>query len=189
MVELETVRVPLLKIPPPSLLLLGPKAELPEMVELETETVPRLLKAPPLPDVFAPDTVTPEMERLPSVLILKILKLRLATPLSPLIVRLEEPGPVMVRVPAVDVATIEGNDELRVMVPVTPEKRMSSLVDAVFASIMACLREPGPTSLVFVTMKVAGAIRSSRVISSSLEEMGDFLAFLLGEILKNLRKT
>ena len=129
------------------------------------------------------------MERLPSVLILKILKLRLATPLSPLIVRLEEPGPVMVRVPAVEAVKIEGNEELSDMVPVTPVKMISSADDAALASIIACLREPAPESLRFITGKVAGAIRSSRVISSSLAETEDFLAFLFCEILKNLRKT
>ena len=189
-VELETVRVPALKMPPPpDPPKLEPLAELPEMVQLETVRVPALSKAPPLSVVIAPETITPEIERFPPLEIVKILKSRLALPLLPLMLRLEEPGPMMVRVPAVEVGKIVESAKLSVMVPVTPEKRMSSLVDAVFASIMACLREPGPTSLVFVTMKVDGVILSSRVMSSSLEESEDFLAFLFCEILKNLRKT
>jgi len=73
----------------------------------------------------------------------KILKLRLRSPLLPLIVRLEELGPVMVRVPAVEVVTIEGRAEASVMVPVT-EKVMSSGVITALASMIACLREPAP---------------------------------------------
>jgi len=102
---------------------------------------------------------------------LKILKLRAESPLSPLIVRVEDPGPVMVRVPADKVVTIEGNAELSVMVPVTPEKMMSSEVEAAFALMIACLREPTPKSLLFVTVKVAGVILSSRPMSSSLREI------------------
>ena len=89
-VELETVRAPLLKIPPPKV-----PAVFPERVELLTVRVPALLKAPPLPLRFAPETVTPEMERFPPVSISKIRKL----PLFALMVRVEAPGPVMVRVP------------------------------------------------------------------------------------------
>lgn len=167
-----------------------PPPELPEMMELEIVRVPPLLlKAPPIEKIImAPETVTPEIARFPLWEIVKILKLRLALPLSPLIVRLEEPGPVIVRVPAVVVLSIAGNEELSVMVPVTPVKMILSSDDAALASMIACLREPAPESLRFITGKVAGVILSSRVMSSSLEEMRDFLAFLLCEILKNLRK-
>jgi hypothetical protein len=129
------------------------------------------------------------MARFPPEEIPKILRFRLAFPLSPLIVRLEEPGPVMVRVPAVEAFTIEGNERISVMVPVTPVKMILSSDDAALASIIACLREPIPKSLLFVTGKVTGVILSSRVMSSSLEEREDFLAFLFCEKLKNFRKT
>jgi len=96
MVELEMVRVPEFQIPPPF------KEKLPEIVEAEIVRTPALLKAPPLPEVkFAPDTVTPEIERLPKLTIEKTLKL----PLLPLILRVFAPGPVMVRVPAGEVAS------------------------------------------------------------------------------------
>ena len=160
------------------------------MVELEIVRVPPLLlKAPPLKEIImAPETVTPEIARFPLWEIVKILKLRPTFPLSPLIVRLEEPGPVMVRAPAVEAVTIEGNEELSVMVPATPVKMISSSEEAALASIIACLREPAPESLRFITVKIAGAILSSRVISSSLEKSEDLLAFLFCEVLKNLRK-
>ena len=104
MVELVTVRVAstLLKMPPP----LPPSAKFPEMVELETVRLPELLKAPPIPEVFAPVTVTPEMLRLPPEAISKILKSLPLTPLSPLMVSVEAPGPVMVRVPRVPAPTV-----------------------------------------------------------------------------------
>ena len=103
MVELVTVTVPWFKfkMPPP----LPLDAELPEMVELVTVRVPALKKPPPpKPEViFAPETVTPEIERLPPAAMSKILKSRVLTPLFPLMVRVEAPGPVMVRVPRVPV--------------------------------------------------------------------------------------
>lgn len=100
MVELEIVReVPILKIPAPL------TAEFPDMVELEIARVPELLKAPPLPFKLAPETVTPAIERLPPVLMLKMLKL----PLLPLMLRVFAPGPVMVRVPAVEASAIAGS--------------------------------------------------------------------------------
>ena len=131
--------------------------------------MPELLKAPPLPDVLAPETVTPEINKLPPVAMLKILKLRRATPLSPLIVRVEELGPVMVRVPALAAVTIVGSAEASVMVPVTPALKVivSAPVSEALASNIACLREPTPKSLLFVTVKVAGVILSSRPMSSS----------------------
>jgi hypothetical protein len=96
MVELEMVsEVPWLKMPPP------PVAELPEIVEADIARTPALLNAPPLPEVkFAPDTVTPEIERLPKLTIEKTLKL----PLLALMLSVFAPGPVMVRVPAGEVA-------------------------------------------------------------------------------------
>ncbi len=163
-------------------------AVLPETMELEIIRVPSLLKAPPLPDVMAPETVIPEIARFPPLEIVKILKLRLAFPLLPLIVRKEEPGPVMVRVPAVEVLSIAGKKELSVMPPVIAKTMVSDSIVRLESTI-ARLRESGPKSLLFNIVYVAGVILSSRVMSSSLEESEDFLAFLFCEILKNLRKT
>ena len=150
-VELETVAVPLLQIPPPRLPLFG--AELSDIMELETARVPaEFKKAQPFPEViFPPEIVTSEIAKLPPDAMVKILKLRLISPLFPLIVRLEEPGPVTVRVPPVAVVTIEGRATLRVMVPVT-EKTIESLARVRLAFIIACLREPAPESLLFVTV-------------------------------------
>lgn len=103
-------------MPPPQ------SAELPEMMELETVNLPKLLKAPPSPVTFTPETVAPEMARLPPVSILKILKLRLVLPLSPLMISEEAPIPVIVSVPTVPpviaVLTFKmvGNAEAKVMV-------------------------------------------------------------------------
>ena len=106
MVELVTVTVAWFKfkMPPP----LPLDRELPEMVELVTVRVPALMKPPPPgPEViFAPETVTPEIERLPPTAISKILKFLPLTPLFPLMVRVEAPGPVMVRVPRVPAPTV-----------------------------------------------------------------------------------
>jgi len=148
-VELEIVRVPLLRIPPPPFCAELPErvelemervalvlfqmpppllAVLPDRVELEMERVPALLNPPPLAEVFAPETVTPEMVKSPPEAMLKMLKSRLLLPPSkPLIIREEEPGPLMVSVPtvvpvppvpeAVAVASkISGNAPARVMV-------------------------------------------------------------------------
>ena len=147
------------------------------MVELLTVRMPELLKAPPLPETFPPETVTPEIERLPPVAMLKILKLRVVLPPSkPLMVREEEPGPLMVSVPAVPpvigvVALIMvGNEaltvllmELRVMVPVMLKLMMSSPA-VVLASIIACRRDPVPESAVLETIMgvFEGVILSSR---------------------------
>ena len=146
-VEFLMLRVAeLLKMPPPF------KAEeFPEMVELVTVRVPELLKAPPLPEDFAPETVTPEMVRLPPVSMLKILKSRLLLPPSkPLMISEEEPGPLMVTVPAVPppligvVALIMvGNDFntlSRVMVPVMLKLMISSPA-VLLAVLMASLSE------------------------------------------------
>ena len=130
-----------LVIPPPVL------AVLPETMELETVRVPPLLKPPPEP-AMAPETVTPEIARFPPAEILKILKLRLATPLLPLIVRKEEPGPVMVRVPAVEVLSIAGKKELSVMPPVIAKTMVSDSIVRLESTI-ARLRESGPKSLLF----------------------------------------
>ena len=101
-------------MPPPLL-----AAELLEIVELEMVRVPVFLKAPPLPDDnTAPETVTPEMDKFPPELMVKILKLLLL----PLMVRADEPRPMMVRVPAVPpvivvaASMIVGSAEPRVMV-------------------------------------------------------------------------
>ena len=196
-VELETVRLPVLEIPPPYVALLPERvelvrvmaplllniappefAELPERVEFETLRMPELLKAPPLPDVFAPETVTPEIERLPPEAMLKILKSRLLLPPSkPLMIREEEPGPVIVRVPAVPPPVIGvlalimvGSEaltvllrELRVIVPVMLKLMMSSPA-VVLASIIACRRVPAPESALEETIMgvFEGVILSSR---------------------------
>ena len=79
--------------------------------------MPELLKAPPLPLNFAPETVTPEIERFPLEAMLKMLKSRLLTPLSPLIVSAEAPRPLMVKVPEIDALRMVGNAEaVRVIV-------------------------------------------------------------------------
>ena len=159
-------------MPPPLL-----DAVLPEITEVEILRIPEFLKAPPKPEVFAPETVTPEIERLPPVAMLKILKLRVVLPPSkPLMVREEEPGPLMVSVPAVPpvigvVALIMvGNEaltvllmELRVMVPVMLKLMMSSPA-VVLASIIACRRDPVPESAVLETIMgvFEGVILSSR---------------------------
>ena len=106
MVELMIKDVPevvliLLMPPPPNLF-----AELPEMVELETVRLPRLRKAPPVLEFWAPETVTPEIDRSPPISMPKALKLRLETPLSPLIVSEDAPRPLMVTVPAVPAPTV-----------------------------------------------------------------------------------
>jgi hypothetical protein len=87
--------VPWLKMPPP------PVAEFPVIVEAEIKREPKLLKPPPKPELFAPDTVTPEIVKSPKLATEKTLKL----PLLPLILRVFAPGPVMVRVPAGEVAS------------------------------------------------------------------------------------
>ena len=66
-VELETVRVPLLKMPPPVLV-----AELLERVELEILRVPKFMKPPPWFPAVLPEMMEFEME--------KVLFLRLYIP-------------------------------------------------------------------------------------------------------------
>lgn len=168
----------MLNIAPPKV-----PAEFPESVEFKTLRVPELLKAPPLPEVFAPETVTPEIERLPPEAMLKILKLRLVLPPSkPLIIREEEPGPLMVRVPTVVPVPVPvpeavafafkmvGSEaltvlfrELSVMVPVMLKLMMSS-PGVALASIIACRRDPVPESAVLETIMgvFEGVILSSR---------------------------
>jgi len=213
-VELVTVRVPAFQIPPPP----DPKAKpplrlavLPEMLELLTVRVPELLKAPPLLEVFAPETVTPEIDKSPPTAMLKMLKLRveLIVPEEssrPLIIREEEPGPVMVSVPtvvpvppvpeAVALASkMVGSEALtllfwesRVMVPVMLKLIISSPAVAL-ALIIACLRDPIPESAVLITEKVEGTILCSRLRSSSRGEPDALRAFLFCELLKSLRKA
>ncbi len=177
--ELVTVTVPPVsfQMPPPL------DAVLPEIVELVTVRVPELLKAPPLPEVFAPETVTPEMLRSPPESMEKMLKLRLVLPPSkPLIIREEEPGPLMVRVPTVVPVPVPvpeavafafkmvGSEaltvlfrELSVMVPVMLKLMMSS-PGVALASIIACRRDPVPESAVLETIMgvFEGVILSSR---------------------------
>ena len=206
MVELVMVRMPplLFRMPPPVV------AELPEMVELETVRVPELLKAPPLPEVFAPETVTPEIERLPPAAMLKMLKLRFVLMVPeelsrPLIIREEEPGPVMVRVPTVPpppeavalAFKMVGNEagtvlfwESSVMVPVMLKLIMSSPAVAL-ASIMACRRDPAPASALVDTKmgEFEGTILCSRLRSSGRGREEALRAFLFWELVKSLRKA
>ena len=104
---------------------------------METMRVPELKKPPPyFPNgrEFDPETVTPEIDRLPPLLIEKILK----PPWLPSMIREEELGPVMVRVPAEDEVIMAGNGAVKAMVPVTPVlKTISSLAKVALALIMA----------------------------------------------------
>ena len=172
------MRVPPFQMPPPPLL----PATLPEMVELEMLRVPLLEKPPPWLEVFAPETVTPEMVRLPPASMLKILKSRPPMPLLPLMVREEEPSPLMVRVPAVPpvigvlALIMVGSEALtvllresRVIVPVMLKLMMSSPA-VVLASIIACRRVPAPESALEETVMVTGLMRCSRPRSSSLRK-------------------
>jgi hypothetical protein len=192
------------------------------MVELETVRLPALLNAPPEPEVlFAPETVTPEIVRSPPVAMLKMLKSRaeLIMPEEssrPLIIREEEPGPLMVSVPTVVPVPVPvpeaialaskmvGNEamtvlfwESRVIVPVMLKLMMSS-PGVALASIMASLKEiklsVGSTvSAVVLTiigeLEIEGVILSSNLRSSSLGEPDALRAFLFWELLKSLRKT
>ena len=159
MVELVSIRVPALQIPPPTLPTLPLLvAVFPEIVELETLRMPELLKAPPLPEVFAPETVTPEMERFPPEAMSKILKLRLTSPLLPLMISEEALGPVMVSEPAPEVAAIVGSAADKSVIVLAPlvnneeAKIISSLAEVKLASVIACLNEPAPKSAVVVTV-------------------------------------
>ena len=154
MVEFVTVRMaPLMfSIAPPNV------AELLDRVEFAMLRMPELLKAPPKLVVFAPETVTPEMVRLPPESMLKMLKLRFVSPLSPLTVSAEAPDPVMVSEPALKVVAIDGSAVCRVMVVMAPfvnsaeAKIISSLAEVALESIIDCLNEPGPESAVVITV-------------------------------------
>ena len=199
--ELAMLTVPeaLLCMPPPKF-----PAVFRERVELEMERVPELLKAPPLPEVFAPETVTPEIERLPPEAMLKMLKLRFVLMVPeelsrPLIIREEEPGPVMVRVPTVPpppeavtlASKMVGNEagtvlfwESSVMVPVMLKLMMSSPAVALARS-MASLKEvtlgsKSTVSAVVLTVKVVGVILFSRLRSSSRGSQRLFVFFYFG---------
>ena len=65
---------------------------------------------------------------------------------------------------------------------------MMSLAAVALASIIACLSEPEPESVLFITEKVAGTTRSSRPRSSSLRDLPLREAFLDRSRLKILRK-
>ena len=188
-VELETVRVPVFLMPPP----LPEFIVLPEIVELVMVRVPELKKPPPLPEVKrAPETVTPEIERLPPAAMLKMLKLRFVLMVPeelsrPLIIREEEPGPVMVRVPTVPpppeavalAFKMVGNEALTVlfwessvMVPVML-KLITSSPAVALARSMAARRDPVPESKLLETImgEFEGVILSSRPRSSSLRRI------------------
>jgi hypothetical protein len=142
------------------------------MVEWVTVRVPAFEKAPS-PVVFAPETVTPEMLRLPPLGMMKILKLRLGLPLSPLMVSEEAPGPVMESEPATDVAAIAGSALAReiVLLPFVKSeaaKTISSLAMVALAVRMACRSEPSTTSttesaVVVTVMVLLAAQRRSAV--------------------------
>ena len=131
-----------------------------------------------MPEVFAPETVTPEMLRLPPESTLKMLKLRVAllgfVGSLPLIVREEEPGPVIVRVPAVVAVTMAGKDEPSVIVPAPPVKseEANSIVSAsaeALAVVIASRSVVKASAVVLsaseLTIMVAGVILSSRKVS------------------------
>ena len=153
MVEFVTVRMaPLLfSIAPPNV------AELLERVELAMLRMPELLKAPPKLVVFAPEIVTPEMDKSLPESILKMLKLRFVSPLSPLMINEEATSPVIVRAPALEVAAIAGSADCRVIVLVPfvnseDAKTISSLALVALAASIACLNEPSPESALVVTV-------------------------------------
>ena len=165
----------MVRVPPEKLQTPAPEdAVLPEMVELAMlrMPLPRFRKAPPVnEEAFAPETVTPEMERLPPLTISKIRKSRPLTPLFPLMLSVEAPGPVMVRVPtvvpvppmpeAVALAfKIVGNAAVKIMVPVML-KSMVSLPGVALASVIACRRDPVPEFAKEVTGKLVGTILPS----------------------------
>jgi len=161
--------------------------------------VPEFLKAPPERLVFAPETVTPEMERLPPVAMLKMLKSRPLLPLSkPLIIREEEPGPVMVRVPKLVALAMTGKDDASVIVPTPPVKsdESNTIVSAAAEALAVVIasRSVVKASVVVLsasesTMIVAGVILSSRLRSSSRGEPEVLRAFLFWELIKSLRKA
>ena len=107
--------------------------------------------------VLAPEMVDAVMVRFPPLPISSSLKSRLESPVSPLIVRDEVPGPVIVSAPTEAAEPIVGSAELRVMVPVTQllEVVQKDIVSAElserFESVIACRSDPKPESFVLVT--------------------------------------
>ena len=155
--------VPWLKIPPP------PDAEFPVIVEAEIKSEPKLLKAPPKPEeLFAPDTVTPEIVKSPRLATEKTLKL----PLLPLILRVFAPGPVIVRVPAGEVADgMAGSTPVKDIVagPLVKSDEAKTMVSGpavVLARSIASLKEVKASvtdvSCRVSTVMVVGLILSSR---------------------------
>ncbi len=152
-----------------------------------------------MPYVCAPETVTPEMVRSPTASMAKMLKSRFVTPLLPLMISEEAPGPVMVTVPAVppplpiiDVLalTMLGSEEPRVMVPVTLKLMMSSPA-VMLARSIAARRDPVPESAVVETKmgEFEGVILSSNLSSSNLGEPEALRTFRFWELPKSLRKA
>ena len=98
------------------------------------------------------------MERFPPEAILKILKSRLSVPLLPLMTNEEAASPVIVRVPALEVAAIVGSAACRVMVVLAPlvnNEEANTIVssrEVALAASIAYLNEPGPESAVVVTV-------------------------------------
>lgn len=118
------------------------------------------------------------MLRLPPEAMLKMLKSRVAllgfVGSLPLIVSEEEPGPVIVRVPAVVAVTMAGKDEPSVIVPAPPVKseEANSIVSAsaeALAVVIASRSVVKASAVVLsaseLTIMVAGVILSSRKVS------------------------
>ena len=144
---------------------------------METVRAPELLKAPPLPVVLAPEIVTAETVKLALEPTLKILKLRASFPLSPLMVSVVEPGPVMLKEPLF--AMVGNALSAKVITPVPPVKSdesntMSSFATVPLAVVMAS-RSDTPVctkaSERVVTVIVAGVILDSKSKSSSLRNL------------------
>ena len=100
------------------------------------------------------------MERFPPEAILKILKSRLTSPLLPLIISEEAASPVIVKVPALEVAAIVGSAACRVMVVMAPfvnseeAKIISSLAEVKLAASIASLKEVTPSTELTVSVMV-----------------------------------
>jgi hypothetical protein len=165
MVVLRTVRLPFWKtlMPPPS-----PLAELPMTTESVTVALIREATKMPPPERAgrsAALTWPPVIVRPERVVLAVRVKMRnwVAAAGSRRTVMLAAPGPVMVTG-----LVTSGRAVAKVMVPVRPAwKVMVSAPAAALASVIACRSVPAPVSARVVTGKFAGAVRSSRQLSSS----------------------
>jgi len=68
----------------------------------------------------------------------------------------------------------------RVMVPIGPEKTIESVPAELFASIIACRRDPAPESLFVVTVYVA-AMLSGRTQNSGISNAQNMIKHVIGE--------